>query len=70
MNTEKREPQLTAREQSVLVLASQGHQNKGIARELGIQADTVKCALSRVYLKLRVANRTEAVSYAMKSGIL
>jgi DNA-binding NarL/FixJ family response regulator len=55
---------LTARELEILKLASQGHTNSRIARELVVTEQTVKFHLSNTYRKLGVANRTEASRYA------
>jgi DNA-binding NarL/FixJ family response regulator len=55
---------LTHRELEILRLASQGHTNSRIARELWVTEQTVKFHLSNTYRKLGVANRTEASRYA------
>ena len=46
-------------ERQVVELASQGLSNPDIARELFMSRNTVKVYLSRAYMKLGVANRTE-----------
>lgn len=51
---------LTRREAEVLRLVSCGHQNKEIARMLGISHGTVGQHLKNIYAKLEVSNRTEA----------
>ncbi len=61
---------LTAREQEVLVLLSQGLANKQIARELQISEHTVKFHISSLYAKLGVASRTEAVSQGVRRGLV
>jgi two-component system, NarL family, nitrate/nitrite response regulator NarL len=48
---------LTAREQAVARLVSQGLPNKIVAAELGLQVGTVKLHLHNIYRKLRVSNR-------------
>ena len=53
---------LTQREQEVLRLASAGHSNKLISRQLAISEHTVKLHMHHVYEKLGVANRTAAAS--------
>jgi len=53
---------LSAREQEVLVLLSQGLLYKEIAEGMGITAGTVKQHIHRIYGKLHVQNRTEAVN--------
>jgi DNA-binding NarL/FixJ family response regulator len=54
----------------VLRLAAAGSTNPEIARELGLGTETVKTMLSRVFTKLGVRNRTEAVSIARDRGLL
>jgi len=52
---------LSAREEEILVLLTQGNSNKLIAAQLGLSYDTVSSHLKRVYQKLHVNSRTEAV---------
>jgi DNA-binding CsgD family transcriptional regulator len=52
---------LSRREREVLDLLSEGQTNREIARHLFISEVTVKTHLRRVYSKLGVRNRTEAV---------
>ena len=49
---------VTAREQEVIELVSQGLSNKEIGRELDLSAGTVKIHLHRIYQKLAIHNRT------------
>jgi DNA-binding NarL/FixJ family response regulator len=58
----------TDRELAVLRLAGRGLTNKGIGQELGISARTVQGHLARVYSKLHVSTRTEAVLKAIQEG--
>jgi DNA-binding NarL/FixJ family response regulator len=53
---------LSSREQEVLVLLSQGLLYKEIAEGMGITSGTVKQHIHRIYGKLHVQNRTEAVN--------
>ncbi len=53
---------LTAREQEILLLLSKGFFYKEIASHLGIATATVKQHIHRIYDKLHVANRTEAIN--------
>ena len=53
---------LSQREQEVLDLLSQGHLYKEIADKLGISYETVHTYVRRIYEKLQVRTRTEAVA--------
>lgn len=59
---------LSARELEVLNLAGKGYTNKAIALQLKISNRTVQTHLTRVYHKLDVASRTEAVMHAIAYG--
>jgi DNA-binding CsgD family transcriptional regulator len=61
---------LTPRELEVLVLAAQGLARRETARQLSIKPATVKTHLEHVYAKLGVANRTAAVAYALRAGLI
>src|SRR5882757_2449992 len=61
---------LTARERDILGMISQGFSNKRIARTLEISPETVKSHVKRIFSKLAVCTRTEAVSRAGSLGIL
>jgi DNA-binding CsgD family transcriptional regulator len=61
---------LTARECDVLAMISQGFSNKQIARTLDISPETVKTHVKRIFLKLAVNTRTEAVYRAASLGLL
>jgi ATP/maltotriose-dependent transcriptional regulator MalT len=61
---------LTARERDVLAMISQGFANKRIARTLVISPETVKSHVKRIFSKLAVSTRTEAVSRAGSLGLL
>ena len=61
---------LTARERDVLAMISQGFPNKRIARTLEISPETVKSHAKRIFSKLAVSTRTEAVSRAGTLGLL
>ncbi|MCY9782301.1 response regulator transcription factor [Nocardiopsis sp. EMB25] len=63
-------PALSPRETEVLRLAADGRTNAEIGRALHISATTVKTHLMRVYDKLGVADRTAAVSQAIRRGLL
>jgi LuxR family maltose regulon positive regulatory protein len=61
---------LTAREHDVLAKISQGFSNKRIARALEISPETVKTHVKRIFLKLAVSTRTEAVFRAVSLEML
>jgi DNA-binding NarL/FixJ family response regulator len=61
---------LTDREREVLDLLSKGFSNPEIAGLLGITDHTVKFHTSSVYVKLGVANRTEAVRVGIRAGVI
>ena len=61
---------LSGREREVLGLVAAGSPNRAIARELFIGLDTVKRHVSHIFVKLGVANRTEAVARARTLGLL
>lgn len=59
---------LTDRERHVLKQVARGLSNKQIARHLAISEKTVRNHLSRIFMKLRAGNRTEAVMNALRDG--
>jgi DNA-binding CsgD family transcriptional regulator len=61
---------LTPRERDVLRLVAGGGTNAQVAAELGVGEETVKTLLGRVYAKLGVRRRAEAVSVAQRAGLL
>ena len=61
---------LTEREREVLTLVGQGHSNKEIARELCISEKTVKNHIANIFSKLHVNDRTQAVLYAIRQGLV
>ncbi|MEE7535291.1 AAA family ATPase [Klebsiella huaxiensis] len=61
---------LTEREQQTLRLIAEGYSNKGVARELGISAETVKWHLKQLYEKLQVKGRIQAVNQAREWHLL
>jgi LuxR family maltose regulon positive regulatory protein len=62
--------ELTAREQTVLDLLPTGMSAREIGDELGISRDTVKTHIKRIYQKLGVSSRPEAVSRGRELGLL
>jgi DNA-binding NarL/FixJ family response regulator len=61
---------LSSREIEVLKLASQGNSNKAIANKLFITEATVKSHFVHIFSKLGVADRTSAVTEAVKKKII
>lgn len=59
---------LTDREIEVLRCAARGMSNREIAGELDLSARTVQVHLGRIFKKLRVASRTEAVIHGLRRG--
>jgi DNA-binding NarL/FixJ family response regulator len=62
--------ELSDREQEVLAAIVRGRSNREIARALGISENTVKVHTTRVFEKLGVADRLEAVTAAIQRGIV
>jgi DNA-binding NarL/FixJ family response regulator len=61
---------LTAREAEVLQLIADGLSNDLVGQKLGIGQKAVQLHLSRVYSKLGVSGRTEAIVAAAKAGLI
>lgn len=61
---------LSAREQDVLRLITQGLGNAEISARLGIGIKTVKTHVSHLLLKLDVSDRTQAAVRALKEGLV
>lgn len=61
---------LTAREVDVLREVAKGLSNKELADALGITEHTAKDHIKSILAKLRVADRTQAVTLAIQRGIL
>jgi DNA-binding CsgD family transcriptional regulator len=55
---------LTARECEILALLASGQSNKEMARALAISPNTVKTHIARVYEKLEVERRVQAIEKA------
>ncbi|MEX2426321.1 MAG: response regulator transcription factor [Thermomicrobiaceae bacterium] len=62
--------QLTPRELDILTLMARGLRNKEIASQLFITERTVKFHANAIYRKLDVGSRTEAVSKALRHGLV
>lgn len=61
---------ISARELDVLHAMALGASNKTIARQLAISPNTVKTHIARLFEKLEVSSRTQAVGRARELGIL
>jgi NarL family two-component system response regulator LiaR len=61
---------LTVREREVLVLLVEGLTNDQIAARLTVSPSTIKSHVSNVLTKLGVASRTEAVTLALRQGLV
>jgi minimal PKS ketosynthase (KS/KS alpha) len=62
-------PELTEREREILGLVADGCGNAQIAKNLGLSIKTVRNYLSRILVKLQVADRTEAAVKARRAGL-
>ncbi len=62
--------QLTPREKDILNSLSQGNSYKMIASQFDISIDTVRTHIKKIYEKLHVHSQTEAVSKAIKEGLV
>lgn len=61
---------LTSREMQVLRAIAKGHTTKRIGRDLNLAEPSVETHLRNIYKKLGVNNRGEAVSSALKLGLI
>ena len=64
------EDAMSEREVQVLSLVALGKRNKEIAADLTIAEDTVKMHVRNIFSKLNVTDRTEAVTVALRRGII
>jgi DNA-binding NarL/FixJ family response regulator len=70
LNLRRKEESLSPRELEVLRSLVAGHSNKEIADVLKLSPSTVKHHLEHVFTKLRVNDRTQAVTAAVQRGIV
>lgn len=61
---------LTPREREVITLMATGMQNKEIAAALRVSSETVRLHAKNIFAKLRVPDRTAAVTDALRRGII
>lgn len=64
---EQQEVLLSDKEQEILQLVAQGYTNKAIASKLGVTQRTVENYLSKLFVKLHVESRAEAVIVAKEN---
>ena len=63
-------PPLTDRELEVIRALAQGKSDRQIANALGISEKTVRNHTSNIYRKLHIFDRTQAVIYAIREGVI
>ena len=63
-------PIFTDRELEILAELTKGNSNKVIARNLGIESNTVKFHLQNIYQKLGVNRRQLAITLAQRLSLL
>jgi DNA-binding NarL/FixJ family response regulator len=63
-------PPLTERELGVIRALAQGMSDRQIASSLGISEKTVRNHTSNIYRKLHIFDRTQAVIYAVREGVI
>ena len=61
---------LSARERTIVLLMGHGLSNKRIARQLSIAPETVKSHAKRIFWKLTVQTRAQAVYRASELGFI
>ena len=67
---EKTDEQLTPHELRLLEMLVEGHNYKTAAAELGVTTHTISFHLQRIYDKLHVRSKTEAVAKALRSRLI
>ena len=63
-------PPLTERELGVIRALARGQSDRQIAHSLGISEKTVRNHTSNIYRKLHIFDRTQAVIYAVREGVI
>jgi DNA-binding NarL/FixJ family response regulator len=62
--------QLTPHETRLLKLLVEGHNYKTAAAELGVTTSTINFHLQKIYEKLQVHSKTEAVAKALRNRLI
>ena len=62
--------QLTSRQEEILASITRGFTNADIARQFGIQEQSVKEHIAQICAKIGASNRTEAVAIALRKHLL
>ena len=70
VDEEPEAPDLSSRELDVLRAIARGKGNKQVATDLGISGKTVRNHVSNIYKKLHIYDRTQAVLYAIREGLI
>ena len=70
LSEEKKTPNFTPRESSVLQLVAEGLMNKEIARQLETSIRNVEKYVSRLFIKTGTSSRTELVRYALENNLV
>jgi len=70
VRTDGKQTQLTQRELQVLTGMSQGKSNGAIGRELFLSEDTIKTHARRLFRKLGVNDRAQAVALGFRRGLV
>ena len=67
---DRAEYDLTPHEQRILRMLVDGHNYRTAASELGVSVNTIAFHVKRIYEKLEVHSKSEAVAKALKSGLV
>lgn len=70
LTSRKRGEVLTTREREIVERLALGEANKQIGNAIGITEETVKSHVKNILAKLQVRDRTEAVTVALRRGII
>lgn len=63
-------PELTERQQDILLSVARGLSNSDIAKQFGISQTVAREHITTILAKVGAANRTEAVAIALKKHLL